>query len=160
MQFWGRGKLYEVFGEKHNTIIYSLPSLNRIYSFLLLLPYIFYNLFFQNRKVVLNNIPHNSIVNLEIFMNNIVSHSINLFPGRIGMSYTKFFCKHIRGFAQNFNVLYNGIVHHIISNKIIKGFSFGVTIYSFYCLKYMLKSDFISATFSHTQEFYLVRLTL
>lgn len=79
MQFWGRGKLYEVFGEKHNTIIYLLPSLNKIYSFLLLLPYIFYNLFFQNRKVVLNK---------------------------------------------------------------------------------MLKSAFISATFSHTQEFYLVRLTL
>lgn len=79
MQFWGGGKLYEVFGEKHNTIIYSLPSLNRIYSFLLLLPYIFYNLFFQNRKVVLNK---------------------------------------------------------------------------------KLKSAFISATFSHTQEFYLVQLTL
>lgn len=79
MQFWGGENCMRFSEKKNNTIIYSLPSLNKIYSFLLLLPYIFYNLFFQNRKVVLNK---------------------------------------------------------------------------------KLKSDFISATFSHTQEFYLVRLTL
>ena len=42
------------------------------------------NLSFQIGKVVLYHIPNDSIVNLEIFVDNIVSHTSNQFPLLVG----------------------------------------------------------------------------
>lgn len=117
-------------------------------------------MFFQKRKVACYYIPNDIIINLKILVNNIIPHAIHKFPWSIGMCISKFFSKHIRGFAKNLNIFNYGIVHHIISYEIIKSLSFGVTSDSFYSLKHVFKSTFISSSFSHTLRFYLVQLTL
>lgn len=117
-------------------------------------------MFFQERKITCYNIPYYIIIHLKILVNNIISHAIYLFPRSVGMCISKFFSKHIRGFAKNLDIFNYGIVHHIISYKIIKSLSLGVTFDSFYSLKHVFKSTFISNSFSHTLRFYLVQLSL
>ena len=78
--------------------------------------YVFCNLFFQNWKVICDNIPYDIIVYLKILVNYVISHAIHQFPRSVGMRIAKFFCKHIRGFAKNLDILNYGI--YIISSSI------------------------------------------
>ena len=128
----------------------SLPDRCRLFL------YVFCNLFFPNWKVICDNIPYDVIVYLKILVNYVISHAIHQFPRSVGMRIAKFFCKHIRGFAKNLDILNYGIIHHIIIDKITKSLSFSVSSDSFYSLKDMFKSAFISNSFSHTLRFYLV----
>ena len=52
------------------------------------------------------------------------------------------------------------IIHHIISDEIVKSLSFCITPNTFYSLQDMFKPAFISNSFSHTLRFYLVLQTL
>ena len=122
--------------------------------------YILIYLFFQERKIACYYIPNYIIINLKILVNNIISHAIHQFPWSIGMRISKIFSKHIRSFAKNLDIFNYGIVHHIISYEIIKSFSLSVTPDSFYSLKHVLKSTFISNSFSHIPRIYLVQQTL
>ena len=133
--------------------------LNR-YLHRLFFPYVFYYLFFQKRKITNYHIPYDIIVYLKILMNNIISHAIYQLPRSIGMCIAKFFSKHIRSFTYNLDILYHSIIHHIISDEIIKSLSFCITHDTFYGLQYVFKPTFISNSFSHTLRFYLVLQTL
>lgn len=55
---------------------------------------------------------------------------------------------------------YKRIIHHIISDEIVKSLSFCITPNTFYSLQDMFKPAFISNSFSHTLRFYLVLQTL
>ena len=82
-------------------------------------------------------------------MNNIVSHAVHLFPRSLGMLCPKLFGKHIGCLTKNFDILDHCIIHHVVSDKIIKVFPFGVPSDSFYRLKHVFKAAFVSTSFSH-----------
>ena len=68
----------------------------------------------ESRKFVGNDIPHDLIVNLEVFVNNVVTHSLDHLPRGLRMSGLKFSCEHIGSFTHHFNVFHNGIIHHVV----------------------------------------------
>ena len=74
-------------------------------------------------KVVLYYIPNNCVVNLKIFVDDIVSHASNQFPLSIGMIAFELIGQKISSLSDNLDVFYYGIVHHVIRDKVIKAFS-------------------------------------
>ena len=44
-------------------------------------------LFAERRKFVSHNIPDNDIVNLEVFVYNVIAHTLDHFPRSLGMKY-------------------------------------------------------------------------
>ena len=72
------------------------------------------NLSFQIRKVVLYHIPNNSIVNLEIFVDNIVSHTSNQFPLLVGQWISLFVHESVK-------IVFRGrLVYAYLSTKVLK----------------------------------------
>jgi hypothetical protein len=79
-----------------------------------------FNLFFKEWNLVLDNVPNDGEINIEIFMNYSVSQSYNFPPGNIGK-----FILHVRrdtvcGFADNFQIPNYRINNNLLRSKSIE----------------------------------------